>query len=104
MRFWTYVIAALQTVRADLGVAALGLLETPQPVPVETFLTVLLNELATLAESCILVLDDYHVIETPVIHTALTFLIEHLPDGLHLILSGRPTPHCRYPVCAPAAN
>ncbi len=39
-----------------------------------------------------LILDDYHVINEPDIHAALTFFIEHLPSSLHLILTSRNAP------------
>src|SRR3712207_7650205 len=45
---------------------------------IESVLTTLLNELADLEGDAVLVLDDYHLIESRAIHEALTFLIEHL--------------------------
>jgi LuxR family maltose regulon positive regulatory protein len=83
VRFWTYVIAALQTVAAELGGTALGALQAPQSPPVEAVLTLLLNDLAGLPHPCILILDDYQ---------ALTFLLDHLPDSLHLMISSRSDP------------
>ena len=44
--FWSYVIAALQTVQSDLGQSTLALLQSLQPLPVETVLARLLNESA----------------------------------------------------------
>jgi LuxR family maltose regulon positive regulatory protein len=58
----------------------------------EAVLTILLNELARLSEDAVLVLDDYHVIETPAIHEALAFVLEHLPPGLHLVITTRVDP------------
>ena len=49
-RFWTYVVAALQTVDADVGAAALGLLQEPQPRPVELFLTALIAVLTPIPD------------------------------------------------------
>ena len=37
-------------------------------------------------------LDDYHLIEAPVIHEGLSFLLEHLPDNLHLVIATRAEP------------
>lgn len=92
VRFWRYVIAALQSVQPEAGATALALLQAPQPPPVEAALTPLINELAAWPDLCVLVLDDYHLIETPAIHTTLTFLLEHWPPSLHLILSTRSDP------------
>jgi LuxR family maltose regulon positive regulatory protein len=59
-RFLTYLIAALQTIAAHLGAGVLGALQSPQPPPIETILTALLNEITTLPDHFVLVLDDYH--------------------------------------------
>src|SRR5262245_20580188 len=58
VRFWTYVITALDTIQAGLGARALPLLRSPQPAPAEIVLTLLLNDLATLSTKVVLVLDD----------------------------------------------
>ncbi|MEZ4594360.1 MAG: tetratricopeptide repeat protein [Chloroflexota bacterium] len=71
---------------------ALETLQNPQPPPTESLLTMLLNDIATLPHDCILVLDDYHVLESPPVDQALTFLLEHLPPQLHLVLTTREDP------------
>ena len=95
-RFLAYLVAALQTVAPHVGVGALDLLQSssPQSLPVEAILTDLLNALAALetGQGFILVLDDYHVITTPAIDTALTFLIEHMPPPMHLVIITREDP------------
>jgi LuxR family maltose regulon positive regulatory protein len=100
-RFLSYVIAALQTVQAAIGVSAQSLLSAPQPPPPKTILTLLLNELGTLTTPLILVLDDYHVLLTPAIHEALAFFVDHLPPLFHLIITSRidpPLPLARWRV------
>jgi ATP/maltotriose-dependent transcriptional regulator MalT len=93
VRFLSYVIAALQKLDHKIGMTALALLHTPQPAPPETVLAVLTNELARReGEDFTLVLDDYHVIESPPIHRALSYLVEHLPPQMHLILATRSDP------------
>jgi len=96
-RFWTYAIAALQTVQPDLGQTALALLGAPQRTPIENLLTDLINHIASLSEPIILVLDDYHLIETPEIHQELSFLLDHAPPRLHLILVAREDPRLPLP-------
>ncbi len=92
VRFWTYVIAAVQMLRRNLGEEALALLaERPLP-PIESILTSLLNDMAAFPDRLGLVLDDYHVIEAPAIHTALTFLLDHLPPQMHLLITSRSDP------------
>jgi LuxR family maltose regulon positive regulatory protein len=89
--FWTYVISALQTALPGLGEGAQSMLQAPQAPPVEVILTALVNELAA-APPLVLVLDDYHVIVTSAIHASLTFLVEHLPPRVHVVLAGRADP------------
>jgi LuxR family maltose regulon positive regulatory protein len=70
----------------------LGVLQSPQPPPTESVLTVLLNEITTIEDDFVLVLDDYHVIEAKAVDDALTFVLEHLPPRMHLIIATREDP------------
>jgi LuxR family maltose regulon positive regulatory protein len=90
--FWMYFVTALQQCNGDIGEATLAMLRSTEPFPFEAFLTPLLNELAQLQTDLILVLDDYHLITTPVIHNAVTFLLEHLPTQVHLVIATRVDP------------
>jgi len=90
--FWTYLITALQRLRPEVGAAAIALLESPRPPPIETLLATLLNELGAHPQDMVLVLDDYHLIETRSIHEGVAFFLEHLPPNLHLVMTGRSDP------------
>jgi LuxR family maltose regulon positive regulatory protein len=92
MRFLSYLIAALQTVEADIGEVALLLLGSPQPPPIESVLTALINEIASIPEIFALVLDDYHVILNDAVHDAISFLVDHLPPNAHLVIASRADP------------
>lgn len=112
VRFLTYFIAALQTIQAGIGETTLAVLQSPQPPPIESMLTGLLNEIADIPDdpsSAIpsdksqdkqletghgfaLALDDYHVLEAQSIHTALIFLLDHLPPQMHLVIMTREDP------------
>jgi LuxR family maltose regulon positive regulatory protein len=92
IRFWAYVVAALQKLRADLGEGALALLQSPQPPPIPSILSTLINEISSFPENFSIVLDDYHLIKTQAIHEALTFLLDHLPPQMHIILTTRADP------------
>src|SRR5437762_2870004 len=61
-RFLTYLVAALRTIAPTLGEGVLGALQSPQPLPPEAILTALLNDLTTISDHFVLVLDDYHVL------------------------------------------
>jgi LuxR family transcriptional regulator, maltose regulon positive regulatory protein len=90
--FWTYVIAALQTVAPGVGENALTLLQAPQPPPIETVLTALLNDLGAITGDIVLVLDDYHVIDARDVQDAMAFLLDHLPPRLHVVIASRTDP------------
>lgn len=89
VRFWTYVITALSNQCAGTGETALALLRASQSPSIELVLTTLLNVIAEQPIDTVLVLDNYHVIETQSIHSALTFMVEHLPPWLHLVIATR---------------
>jgi LuxR family transcriptional regulator, maltose regulon positive regulatory protein len=91
-RFLTYLVAALQTMVPTLGEGVLGMLQSSQPPPPEAILVALLNDLATLSEPVILVLDDYHVLDAQAIDQALAYLVDHLPPRLHLAIATREDP------------
>src|SRR5258706_2502875 len=91
-RFLTYLIAALQTISANIGEGLLGAMQSPQPPPIETILTFLLNDVTSIAGNFVLILDDYHVIEISLINNALSFLLDHLPPQMHLVIATREDP------------
>ncbi len=91
-RWLTYLIAALQTVSKQVGQEMLGALQSPQPPAIETLLTTLLNDIAAIPEPFVLVFDDYHVIDARRVDDAITFLLEHLPPQMHLIITTREDP------------
>lgn len=91
-RFLTYFIAALRKVTDGVGEGVLAMLESPQPPPVESMLTVLLNDIAAIPDHFMLVLDDYHAIDSEPVDRSLGFLIEYLPPQMHLIVTTREDP------------
>jgi LuxR family transcriptional regulator, maltose regulon positive regulatory protein len=108
VRFITYLIAALQTltlpqehretvsavkgVKVKIGEGLLPALQSPQPPQVEAILTALLNEIATVSNDFLFVLDDYHVIDSKPVDEALAFLLEHQPSQMHLVIATREDP------------
>ena len=107
-RFLTYFVAALQTIGSKLGEGLLGALHSPQslqePAGREALLTALLNEIATMPGNFVLVLDDYHMLDAApnggcllgaplgAVDQILTFLLEHLPPQMHLVITTREDP------------
>ncbi len=91
-RFLTYLIAALQTIIADIGESILATLQSSHAISAETLLTSLLNELAAVEDAFILVLDDYHAIDSQPVDDLLAFLVEHMPPSMHLVITTREDP------------
>lgn len=88
--FWAYVRAAIAVAISDADIT-----HAPQRSPqnsVDVSITVLLNDLHELTHDLVLVLDDYHVIESTEIHEAVTYLVEHLPPHVHVVISSRSDP------------
>ncbi len=97
IRFWRYVIAALQTIDVNWGSSALAMLIAPQTPPLESVVTALINDLAASPRSIVLVVDDYHVITDLNIHTSLDFFLDHAPPQLHVAVTTREDPPLSLP-------
>ena len=91
-RFLTYLVLAVRTTSSQVGEQMLARLRSAQPVPTDEVLTTLLNEVAELPHDVVLVLDDFHVIDSEEVDQAMVFLIEHLPPQLHVVIATREDP------------
>ena len=89
--FWAALASAIHRALPDAG-AALAMLEEAQPPPIDTVLTTLINELAAAGRDIVLVLDDYHAIETAEIHDQVGSLLEYLPSSTHVAITTRADP------------
>ncbi len=90
--FWRYVLTTLDSKQPGLCTQLVTYLQTQQAPPLRSVLQTLINRLAEQSQQFLLVLDDYHLITEQAIHTSLTYLVEHLPPQLHLILATRADP------------
>ena len=93
VRFLVYFVTALQKIAANIGEEVLEALQSPQSPPIELILTTLLNEITAIPNNFILVLDDYHVIDSKPVDDVLTFLLERLPPQMHLVITTRENPN-----------
>jgi LuxR family maltose regulon positive regulatory protein len=91
-RFLLYFVSAVQTIAPKCGENVLSMLHASQAQPTDVVLTTLLNELAAIPDQFILVLDDYHTLDCKPIDEALTFLIDHLPPQMQLVITTREDP------------
>ena len=91
-RFWTYVIAALQTAVPHLATTAQTSLQSDSQTAIEPVLVSLLNDIAAHSQRILLVLDDLHTIIQPEIYESLDFFLDHQPPNLHLVIVTREDP------------
>ncbi len=91
-RFLLHLVAALRTHDAGFGEAVLAALNAPQAPPTRWLLAELLNALDALEADLVLVLDDYHTVDSADVDAALGYLLERLPPKLHLVITTREDP------------
>ena len=92
-RFLAYLFAAVASVRPDIGEAALARLSSTYIYnDNDAILTAFVNDLAACVEPCIVVLDDYHLVENEAVHEIMRYLLQHMPQQLHLLLTSRAQP------------
>ena len=100
LRFIAYLVAALQTlalsevegIRVEIGKSLLTAVQSHEPPQIETILTTLINEISSISDHFLLILDDYHAIDSQTVDQSLAFLIEHQPPQMHLVIATREDP------------
>jgi LuxR family maltose regulon positive regulatory protein len=91
-RFLVYLVSALQTVDSSLGESILSRLQSPEPPPADLVQAELVNDIARTQQAFTLVLDDYHLIDSGAVDAVVTFLLDHLPPQMHLVVAAREDP------------
>lgn len=97
VRFTQYTVAALHRVRSEFKESTQDLLlqsrssiaTTPSPADL---MTSLISDTVLVETPFVLVLDDYHVIQDKSIHAAVSFLLEHSPVNMHIVITTREDP------------
>ena len=92
VRFLQYVLAALLPLAPGIESDLSGMLQGIQPGQFENVINLLANELASLTDPFVLVLDDFHVIHAEAVLAILSYLLELLPPRMHLALLSRTDP------------
>ncbi|AET69805.1 ATP-dependent transcriptional regulator [Desulfosporosinus orientis DSM 765] len=95
VRFWTYVTAALSGLEEGIGRETAPLLHSSTNPPWEAIISLLIDDLSKLPFDCALILDDYHLINEPLVHETLSFLVRYAPQQMHPIIVGRTEPPLR---------
>jgi LuxR family transcriptional regulator, maltose regulon positive regulatory protein len=88
-RFLQYLLKAFQPVVPGIEDDIPDML---RPAQYEIIINQLTNQLASISEPFVLVLDDFHVINSEAVSKIVSYLMEHLPHRIHLILLTRIDP------------
>lgn len=91
-RFMAYLIKALESIQEGVGIEAQQFLQSQQPVPSHIILASLINDLGKITEPYVLVLDDYQFISEHAVHETMSYLLDHIPATLHVIIATRADP------------
>jgi LuxR family maltose regulon positive regulatory protein len=89
--FWTSVTRALSGAASEIGAGSLPLLQAARP-PVDAVVAALLDELAEVPHEVVLVLDDFHLADSPEVQRSVSDLVDQLPPQAHLLLGTRADP------------
>ncbi len=92
IRFLHYLLTAIHQIVPTVGLDLLDMFQGIRPPPFETLLSLVINDIDKNSVPCVLVLDDFHVIEAQPILEMLVFLLDHMPPALHLVLLTRTDP------------
>lgn len=92
--FGTYLIASLEhALGTESGLGSVHqVLRASTDTDLLTLLPTVINSLCETDHQIALVLDDYHLIRTPLIHKAVEFLISHRPENFHIVIGSRSNP------------
>ena len=90
--FLSYIIAGIQTIHREYGQNALGLINSPNSPSVESIAGLLINELLSLDQHFLLVLDDFHLIKSNEVLKLVIYLLEHIPGNAHIVILTRSDP------------
>ena len=91
-RFLEYLVASLEVISQTVGSGLAAMLRSSPPASAETVLTLLVNQLTKIPGKLVLILDDYHLAASTGANEVLSFLIDHMPPQLHLVIASREAP------------
>ena len=91
-RFLECLVVALEVISQTVGAGLAALLKGSPQASAETVLTLLVNQLSKIPGKLVLILDDYHLAASAGVNESLSFLIDHMPSQLHLVIASREAP------------
>lgn len=97
LHFFNYIMAGLRTIKADIGKSAQYLLKSTQLIHIQSILINLINDAMSIPKDFAVVIDDYHLIEAKQVHDMIAFLLDHMPQHMHLVITTRSDPSLPLP-------
>jgi len=91
--FFSYTISGIQNIRKEFGQSALELLKSPKEPNSESITSLLINDILSINQDFLLVFDDFHLISNNEIFVVVTYLLEHIPENIHIVISSRSDPN-----------
>ena len=90
--FLSYISSGIQTIHSEFGQSALKLLNSPNRPSVESIASLLINEILNIKQNFLLVLDDFHLIKSNEVIKLVSYLLEHIPGNIHIVILTRSDP------------
>ncbi len=90
--FLSYIISGIQSIHKEIGQSALRLLNSPASPSVESITSLLINEVLNINQNIVLVLDDFHMITSSEVLKLVTYVLEHIPGNIHIVILTRSDP------------
>ncbi len=90
--FLGYIISGIQNIHADFGRSALQLLNSPDSPSFESTTSLLINEILDIKHNFLLVLDDFHLIKSNEVLRIVSYLLDHIPGNIHIVILTRSDP------------
>jgi LuxR family transcriptional regulator, maltose regulon positive regulatory protein len=92
VEFLSYIISGIQNIHDEFGQSAVRLLKSPGETSAVTIAGLLINDIINIKDDFLLVLDDFHLISSSEIVKLVTYLLEHIPGNIHVVISSRSDP------------
>ena len=97
VEFLNYIIAGIQSIHSTFGQSATTLLNSPSKPSIQSIVSLLINDILQIKMNFLLILDDFHLITNRDIMELVTFLLEHIPGNIHIVILTRSDPALSYP-------
>ncbi len=91
--FLSYIISGIQKLDKEFGHSALKLLKSPKQPDPESIVNFLINDIININKDFLLVLDDFHLINNIEISSLVSYLLEYIPENIHVVISSRSDPN-----------